>query len=169
MELNLELLKTREQLAIALLLRALAKVTLFDALKINALAFLFELVDHFVAKGLVRRFLFFDLFSLLLFLLLGGLAVSCLIKRFLDLLDPCEWEVVLDLVLQNRDVILHVEQREIRRRIDLLEVDLLAEQGIFWLFPDLLAERHIGALDDITPEAAHQDVVSRLFGLSWHE
>ena len=50
--------------------------------------------------------------------------------------------------------------------VDLLEVDLLAEQSVLWLFQDFYAEGNERRLDNISPEATHHDLVSVFVFLS---
>ena len=114
MNLNLQLREAAQQIPISLLLRALAKLTLFNALQVNFLSLLLQLFQHIVARGslLLLLFILLDLLSLLLFFL-SCLTICHLVERFFDLFDPREGEIVLDLVLQHRDVVLYVEQREV--------------------------------------------------------
>ena len=52
--------------------------------------------------------------------------------------------------------------------IDLLKVDLLPEHGVFWFFPNLNSKGNVGTLNDITPEASNQNVVTSFVSLISH-
>ncbi len=50
--------------------------------------------------------------------------------------------------------------------IDLLEIDLLSEHRIFWLFPDLNTKGNVRALNDIAPEASNHDMITHFVFLN---
>ena len=160
-DLDLSLGETLEHLPLTLLDIAGTEFSLLYILQVNALARLFELLDQLISlsrsrslrgcRGRLHGFSFLlcdflSLFLLFLFLLLLFFrsAVGRLFKLFLNLLDASEREVVMLQVLQNRDIVLQVEVREVARRVDLLEVNLLFEHRSLGFLPQLHSKRNIG-------------------------
>ena len=120
MDLNLKRLESAEQGSVAFLRGALANITFLDALQVNGfvLVFLLELFEHSFTRRLqLLLFLFLfvfllDLLGLLFLFFLGGARHG--IQLLFHLLDPREGEVIIDLVFQLGDVLLHIELREVR-------------------------------------------------------
>ena len=132
MELDLRLSQPLKQLSLSILELAFSLFSFVDVVQVNTLcSFALQFLKNFLSI-FFHRLSLFDFFGLLLFfdflnfrlffylfyfwflLFLFFFIRPChVIQVLFDLLDSCEWEIIVFQILKLGDILLHIECREV--------------------------------------------------------